>query len=57
MYLAILRSKSLFLAFTIAAAFLMIAIECITKGLTKKSPILNIFDLSVDAPNTYHQEL
>ena len=39
-YLLILESKSLFLALTIAAAFLTIAIEWITKGLTKKSPIL-----------------
>ena len=52
------RSKSLFLAFTMAAAFLIIAIEWITKGLTKKSPILKyLLDLSVDAPNTYHQVL
>ena len=29
----------------------MIAIECITRGLTRKSPILKyLFDLSVDAP-------
>ena len=34
-YLLIFPSKSLFLALTIAAAFFMIAIECITKGLTK----------------------
>ena len=50
-YLLIFLSKSLFLAFTIAAAFLIIAIEWITKGLTKKSPILkNLLDLYVDAP-------
>ena len=51
MCLLILGSKSLFLALTIAAAFLIIAIEWITNGLTKKSPILKyLFDLSVDAP-------
>ena len=51
MYLLILGSKSLFLALTIAAAFLIIAIEWITNGLTRKSPILKyLFDLSVDAP-------
>ena len=45
-YLLSLISKSLFLALTIAAAFFMIAIEWITKGLTKKSPILKyLFDL------------
>ena len=44
-------SRSLLLELTIAAAFLMIAIECITRGLTRKSPILKyLFDLSVDAP-------
>ena len=49
--LLILGSKSLFLALTIAAAFFIIAIEWITRGLTKKSPILKyLFDLSVDAP-------
>ena len=43
--------RSLFLALTIAAAFLIIAIEWITNGLTKKSPILKyLFDLSVEAP-------
>ena len=51
MYLLSFSSKSLFLAFTIAAAFFTIAIEWITKGLTKKSPILKyLFDLSVEAP-------
>ena len=51
MYLLNLESKSLFLALTIAAAYLTIAIEWITKGLTKKSPILKyLFDLSVEAP-------
>ena len=44
-------SKSPFLALTIAAAFLIIAIDCISLGLTKKLPILKyLFDLSVDAP-------
>ena len=33
-------SKSPFLAFTIAADFLIMAIDLITIGLTKKSPIL-----------------
>ena len=51
MYLLILWSRSLFFALTIAAAFFIIAIEWITKGLTKKSPILKyLFDLSVEAP-------
>ena len=51
MYLLNLGSKSLFLAFTMAAAFLIIAIEWITNGLTKKSPILKyLLDLSVEAP-------
>ena len=46
-----LGSKSLFLALTIAAAFFIIAIEWITNGLTRKSPILKyLLDLSVDAP-------
>ena len=50
-YLLILGSKSLLLAFIIAAAFFMIAIEWITIGLTKKSPILKyLLDLSVEAP-------
>ena len=50
-YLLNLISRSLFLALTIAAAFFIIAIEWITKGLTKKSPILKyLFDLWVDAP-------
>ena len=49
--LPILESKSLFFTLTIAAAFFIIAIECITKGLTKKSPILKyLLDLSVEAP-------
>ena len=57
-YLQIFGSKSLFFELTIAAAFLIIAIEWITNGLTKKSPILKyLLDLSVDAPNTYHQAL
>ena len=43
--------KSLFFELTIAAAFLIIAIEWIINGLTKKSPILKyLFDLSVEAP-------
>ena len=58
MYLLNLKFKSLFLALTIAAAFLIIAIEWMTNGLTKKSPILKyLLDLSVEAPNTYHQVL
>ena len=39
------------LAWTIAAAFLIIAIDLITIGLTKKSPISKyLLDLCVDAP-------
>ena len=40
MNLLILGSKSLFFELTIAAAFLIIAIEWMTNGLTRKSPIL-----------------
>ena len=51
MYLLILGSRSLFLVLIIAAAFFIIAIELITIGLTKKSPISKyLLDLSVDAP-------
>ena len=50
-YLQSFGSKSLFFELTIAAAFLIIAIDCITIGRTKKSPILKyLFDLSVEAP-------
>ena len=46
-----LVSKSLFLALTIAAAFLIIAIEWITNGLTRKSPILKyLLDLQLKPP-------
>ena len=49
MYLLNLLSKSLFFALTIAAAFFIIAIDCITNGLTKKSPMLKyLLDLSVE---------
>ena len=45
------ESRSLFFVLTIAAAFFMIAIDWMTKGLTKKSPMLKcLLDLSVDAP-------
>ena len=48
---AIFLSKSLFFAFTIAADFLIMAIDFITIGLTTKSPISKyLLDLSVDAP-------
>ena len=51
MYLPIFLSKSLFLTLTIAAAFFTIAIDWISIGLTKKSPISKyLFDLWVDAP-------
>ena len=41
--LLILLSRSPFFAFTIAADFLIIAIDLITIGLTKKSPISKYF--------------
>ena len=51
MYLPIFLSKSLFLTLTIAAAFFTIAIDWISIGLTKKSPISKyLFDLWVEAP-------
>ena len=51
MYFEILASKSPLFLLTIAAAFFIIAIECITIGLTKKSPMLKyLLDLSVEAP-------
>ena len=47
----IFLSRSLFLKLTIAAAFLIIAIDFIKTGLTRKSPISKyFFDLCVDAP-------
>ena len=49
--LDIFLSKSLFLKFVIAAAFLIIAIDLIKTGLIRKSPISKyFFDRSVDAP-------
>ena len=47
----IFGSRSLFYVFIIAAAFFIIAIDLITIGLTKKSPISKcLLDLWVDAP-------
>ena len=49
--LLIFLSRFLFFSFTIAAAFLIIAIDLMTIGLTKKSPMSKcLLDRSVEAP-------